>query len=278
MGATVIDSGLKCWNMSEMRRAAMQCNFGDRNREGTCLGRMQRIENTLRRGCLKAASVSTSASTWSRSRTNQGIQLCTPSTPSRVQWRKNKRPHQTNGRGQIKARMEMKNWKGNVEKARWSKWRRHKHRHRHKGPAEQSRARENKKTTKHHACVLSSVKKEVVHEAQQAFENHMRSFRFGSSIQSGEMACVSLCRFFFGVRSHGHASPRKRWSRWSRRGSWLQSSIARISCAGGGGLPKRNYEAKSSKSCRCLVSSAPVGWRVAHWWGKTRIGDETERK
>lgn len=47
-------------------------------------------------------------------------------------------------------------------------------------------------------------------------------------------------------------------------GSWLQSSIARISCAGGGRLPKRNYEAKSSKSCHCPVSSAPIGCLVAH--------------
>lgn len=48
------------------------------------------------------------------------------------------------------------------------------------------------------------------------------------------------------------------------RGSWLQSSIARISCAGGGRLPKRNYEAMSPKSCHFPVSSAPIDWLMAH--------------
>ena len=83
--------------------------------------------------------------------------------------------------------------------------------------ARQSRAEQEKKDNQTPRFVLSRIKKEVVREAQQAFENHMRSFRFGSSIQSGEMACVSLCAFFLGVRRRGHASPRKRLS---RRGRW----------------------------------------------------------
>lgn len=63
--------------------------------------------------------------------------------------------------------------------------------------------------------------------------------------KGSETACVSSCTFFFGGRRQGHASPLEKVVKVSSRGCcWLQYSIARISYAGGGELPKRNYEAE----------------------------------
>jgi hypothetical protein len=159
------------------RRYRETCMLGGGRAGAREKQKILKSKNWLRTGFdqCKSPPVSASASTRSSSRPehDRGKKLSPPThKSSRIKkGKKRTRSHQTNERRQIRARIEKKTEEKTSSLASRSKW----HRHKHKGEAEQSKRRTTTKTPR--------LRQERGRSwGATGIGNHVRSFRFGSSM------------------------------------------------------------------------------------------------